>query len=213
MAELAKEAGIEEEVDLSHLGELVEDAPIVKLVNMLITQAVQDRASDIHIEPQEKDIRVRYRIDGVLHEVMRTQKSVQSGLISRLKIMADINIAERRIPQDGRVSLTVNQKPIDLRVATLPTAYGEKLVLRILYKAELTFSTALRSILRSEPNIVLIGEIRDTETAKIAMEAAMTGHLVLSTLHTNDAPTALTRLPEMGVEAFLVASAVDCVLA
>jgi type IV pilus assembly protein PilB len=293
IADLAADASDEAE-DLSALTEAVEDAPIVKLVNMLITQAVQDRASDIHIEPAEKDIRIRYRIDGVLHEVMRTQKSVQSGLISRLKIMADINIAERRIPQDGRVSMSVMGKPIDLRVATLPTVYGEKVVLRILdktaglvqlselgfsednlhryedcfrqpygcilvcgptgsgksttlystlsvindpdrniitvedpveyrlagvnqvqvnNKAGLTFAAALRSILRSDPDVVLVGEVRDKETAQIAVEAALTGHLVLTTLHTNDAPSAMTRLPEMGVETFLVASAVDCVLA
>ena len=280
--------------DLAKTRELVEDAPIVKLVNMLITQAVGERASDIHIEPQEKDVRIRYRIDGVLHEVMRSPKSIQSGVISRLKIMSDINIAERRIPQDGRVGLVVGGKAIDLRVATLPTVYGEKVVIRILdkssvllnlqdlgfsesnfarfgesyrkpygmilvtgptgsgksttlyatlniintperniitvedpveyrlpgvnqiqinSKAGLTFASALRSILRSDPDVVLIGEIRDRETAQIAVEAALTGHLVLSTLHTNDAPSAISRLLEMGIEPFLVSSAVDCVLA
>jgi len=271
-----------------------EDAPIIKLVNLLITQAVNDRASDIHIEPGEKDLRVRYRVDGVLHEVMRPPKSVQAGISSRLKIMADINIAERRIPQDGRISLVVQGKAIDIRMATLPTVYGEKIVMRILDKssvllelsdlgflpenferfqqsyrkpcgcilvtgptgsgksttlyatlnilnrpnvniitvedpveyrlpgvnqvqtnpkAGLTFASALRSILRSDPDIVLIGEIRDGETAQIAIEAALTGHLVLSTLHTNDAPSALTRLVEMGIEPFLVASSLDCILA
>jgi type IV pilus assembly protein PilB len=280
--------------DLSSVKALVEDAPIVKLVNLLITRAVQERASDIHIEPQERDIRIRNRIDGVLHEVMRSPKSIQSGVISRLKIMADINIAERRIPQDGRVGLVVGGKAVDLRVATLPTVYGEKVVIRILDKssvllnlqdlgfaeenfsrfessftkpygmilvtgptgsgksttlyatlnilnnedrnvitvedpveyrlngvnqvqinqrAGLTFASALRSILRSDPDIVLIGEIRDRETAQIAIEAALTGHLVLSTLHTNDAPSAMSRLLEMGIEPFLVSSAVDCVLA
>jgi type IV pilus assembly protein PilB len=280
--------------DLSKIKELVEDAPIVKLVNLLITRAVAERASDIHIEPQERDVRIRNRIDGVLHEVMRSPKSIQSGVISRLKIMADINIAERRVPQDGRVGLVVGGKAIDLRVATLPTVYGEKVVIRILDKssvllnlqdlgfaeenftrfetsfkkpygmilvtgptgsgksttlyatlnilnkidrniitvedpveyrlagvnqiqinqrAGLTFASALRSILRSDPDIVLIGEIRDRETAQIAVEAALTGHLVLSTLHTNDAPSAITRLIEMGIEPFLVSSAVDCVLA
>jgi type IV pilus assembly protein PilB len=273
---------------------LVEEAPIVKFVNMVITQAVQERASDIHIEPQEKDFRVRYRIDGVLHEVMRPAKSIQSGVISRLKIMSEMDIAERRAPQDGRVGLSVNDRPVDLRVATLPTVYGEKVVLRILdkssvllkledlgflesnfkrfeesftkpygmilvtgptgsgksttlyatlnilnqedkniitvedpveyrlggvnqmqvnTKAGLTFASALRSILRADPDIILIGEIRDKETAQIAVEAALTGHLVLSTLHTNDAPSAVSRLIEMGIEPFLVASAVDCVLA
>jgi len=274
--------------------ELVEEAPIVKLVNLLITQAVNERASDIHVEPHERDVRIRYRIDGVLHEVMRSPKSIQSGVISRLKIMADINIAERRIPQDGRVGLVVGGKAIDLRVATLPTVYGEKVVIRILDKssvllnlqdlgfsehnfkryessykkpygmilvtgptgsgksttlyatlniintperniitvedpveyrlagvnqiqvnprAGLTFASALRSILRSDPDVVLIGEIRDRETAQIAVEAALTGHLVLSTLHTNDAPSAISRLLEMGIEPFLVSSATDGVLA
>jgi type IV pilus assembly protein PilB len=280
--------------DLDKVEAAVEDAPIVKLVNLLITQAVNDRASDIHIEPAEKDIRIRYRIDGVLHEVMRSPKNIQNGLISRLKVMADINIAERRIPQDGRIGLVVGGKAVDLRVATLPTVYGEKVVLRILdktsvllkledlgfsdhayqryltayrkpygtilvtgptgsgksttlyatlniindvdrniitvedpveyrlsgvnqiqvnNKAGLSFSSALRSILRADPDVILIGEIRDRETALIAMEAALTGHLVLSTLHTNDAASAVSRLIEMEVEPYLVASSIDCVVA
>ena len=280
--------------DLSQVKEITEDAPIVRFVNLLITQAIQDRASDIHIEPGEKDLRVRFRIDGVLHEVMRSPKSITSGVTSRLKIMADINIAERRIPQDGRLSVTSNGKKIDLRVATLPTVWGEKIVMRILdnttammklsdlgfgdvnydiyaksfakpygmilvtgptgsgksttlyatlnivsqpevnvitvedpveyrleginqvqtnVKAGLTFAAALRSILRSDPDIVLLGEVRDHETAQIAIQAALTGHLVLTTLHTNDAPSAITRLIEMGIEPFLVGSALDCVLA
>ena len=280
--------------DLSAVKELVEDAPIVKFVNLLISQAVQDRASDIHIEPTERDLRVRYRIDGVLHEVMKSPKSIQAGVISRLKIMAEMNIAERRIPQDGRLSVSVTGKKIDLRVASLPTVWGEKIVMRILdnstallkladlgfadgnyerwsqsftkpygmmlvtgptgsgksttlyatlnivstpdknvitvedpveyripginqvqtnVKAGLTFASALRSILRSDPDIVLIGEVRDHETAQIAIEAALTGHLVLSTLHTNNAPSAITRLIEMGIEPFLVGTAIDCVLA
>jgi type IV pilus assembly protein PilB len=280
--------------DLSNVREVVEDAPIVKLVNLLISQAVADRASDIHIEPGEKDLRVRYRIDGVLHEKMRPPKNIQAGIISRLKIMADINIAERRIPQDGRVTASIGGKPVDLRVATLPTVYGEKVVMRILdkstsikslddlgflpqtrerfessftkpygtilvtgptgsgksttlyatlnilndeakniitvedpveyrlaginqvqvnNKAGMTFAAALRSILRSDPDIVLVGEIRDKETATIAVEAALTGHLVLSTLHTNDAASTPTRLVEMGVEPFLVATALDCIVA
>jgi type IV pilus assembly protein PilB len=292
---LTNEMGtVEEEEDLSNVRAAVDDAPIVKFVNLLITQAIQDRASDIHLEPTEHDLRVRYRIDGVLHETMRSPKSIQSGVISRLKIMADINIAERRIPQDGRLSVTANGRKIDLRVATLPTVWGEKVVMRILdnstakmdladlgfsdhnygvysksfvkpygmilvtgptgsgksttlyatlnvvnkpevniitvedpveyrlaginqvqvnNKAGLNFASALRSILRSDPDIVLIGEIRDHETAQIAIEASLTGHLVLSTLHTNDAPSAITRLTEMGIEPFLVGSAVDCVLA
>jgi type IV pilus assembly protein PilB len=284
----------DEEDDLSKVKEIVEDAPIVKYVNLLITQAIQDRASDIHLEPSENDLRVRFRIDGVLHEVMRSPKAIQSGVISRLKIMADINIAERRIPQDGRLSVNAHGKKVDLRVATLPTVWGEKVVMRILdnstamldlsdlgftednyerysrsftkpygmilvtgptgsgksttlyatlnivsrpevnvitvedpveyrlpginqvqtnNKAGLTFASALRSILRSDPDIVLIGEIRDHETGQIAVEAALTGHLVLSTLHTNDAPSAITRLTEMGIEPFLVGSALDAVLA
>jgi type IV pilus assembly protein PilB len=284
----------QEDEDLSNIKEVVEDAPIVKFVNLLITQAIQDRASDIHIEPTERDLRVRFRIDGVLHEIMRSPKNIQSGVTSRLKIMADINIAERRVPQDGRLSVTSNGKKIDLRVATLPTVWGEKVVMRVLdnstallrlsdlgfgdnnyerysqsftkpygmilvtgptgsgksttlyatlnivsrpeinvitvedpveyripginqvqtnVKAGLTFASALRSILRSDPDVVLIGEVRDHETAQIAIEAALTGHLVLSTLHTNDAPSAVTRLVEMGIEPFLVGSALDCVLA
>jgi type IV pilus assembly protein PilB len=287
-------SSFEAEDDLTSVREVTEDAPIVKLVNLLITQAVQDRASDIHIEPSEHDLRIRYRIDGVLHEVMRPPKNIQSGIVSRLKIMADINIAERRVPQDGRISATIGGRGIDLRVATLPTVYGEKVVMRILDKstallklddlgflpnnrerfeqayrrpygtilvtgptgsgksttlyatlnivndeaknvitvedpveyrlaginqvqvngkAGLTFAAALRSILRSDPDIVLVGEIRDRETATIAVEAALTGHLVLSTLHTNDAASTPTRLVEMGVEPFLVASALDCIVA
>ncbi|MEX2275656.1 MAG: ATPase, T2SS/T4P/T4SS family [Actinomycetota bacterium] len=273
----------------------VEDAPIVKLVTQIMTQAVADRASDVHIEPGEKDVRVRFRVDGVLHEAMqRVPKNVQNGLVSRLKVMADLNIAEKRVPQDGRIGMKVGGKKVDLRLASLPTVYGEKIVIRILdtshalirleelgfledsykrfevsfrkpygallvtgptgsgkstsmyatlnilndparniitvedpveyrlpgvnqiqvnNKAGLTFASALRSILRADPDIVLIGEIRDRETAMIAVEAALTGHLVLSSLHTNDAPSAITRLTEMGVETFLVASAVDCVVA
>src|SRR5215217_6944752 len=280
--------------DLSKVKEIVEDAPIVKFVNLLITQAIQDRASDIHLEPTDSDLRVRFRIDGVLHEVMRSPRAIQSGVISRLKIMADIDIAERRVPQDGRLSVTANGRKVDLRVATLPTVWGEKVVMRVLdnstasldlgdlgfsdgnyerfsrsftkpygmilvtgptgsgksttlyatlnivsrpevnvitvedpveyrlpginqvqvnAKAGLTFAAALRSILRSDPDVVLLGEIRDGETAHIAIEAALTGHLVLSTLHTNDAPSAVVRLTEMGIEPFLVGSALDCVLA
>jgi type IV pilus assembly protein PilB len=280
--------------DLDDLEAVTEDAPIVKFVNLLITQAVSDGVSDIHIEPGESDLRVRYRIDGVLHEVMKSPRSIQNGVISRLKIMADVDIAERRIPQDGRIGLTVNGKQIDLRVSTLPTVYGEKVVMRILDKTSvmlslddlgfldhnlkrfeeayrkpygmilvtgptgsgksttlyatlnvvnqpgvnivttedpveyrlggiaqvqvnpkvgLTFASALRSILRQDPDVILVGEMRDRETAHIGIEASLTGHLVLSTLHTNDAPSAVTRLTEMGIEPFLVGSAVDCVLA
>jgi type IV pilus assembly protein PilB len=272
----------------------VEDAPVVKLVHMLLNRAVNERASDVHIEPTERDVRIRFRVDGVLHEVMRSPKNIQGGLVSRLKVMADINIAERRLPQDGRVSLKVGSTGVDLRVATLPTVFGEKVVIRILNKesvllrldqlgfsdeaykrfeqsfrkpygailvtgptgsgksttlyatlnilnepdrniitvedpveyrlpgvnqvqvhpkAGLTFAKALRSILRADPDIILIGEIRDRETAMIAVESALTGHLVLSTLHTNDAASAITRLTEMEVETFLVASALDGVVA
>jgi type IV pilus assembly protein PilB len=270
------------------------DAPIVRFVNLLVSQAIQDHASDIHIEPAEHDLRIRYRIDGVLHEMPVAPKSIQNGVISRLKIMSDIDIAERRKPQDGRMSVRHSGRKIDLRVATLPTVWGEKVVMRILDnpnssldvrdlalldynfkayetsykkpygmilvtgptgsgksttlyttlgavarpeinvitvedpveyrmeginqvqvnpKAGLTFASALRSILRSDPDVVLIGEIRDHETAQIAIEASLTGHLVLSTLHTNDAPSAITRLTEMDIEPFLVGSALDCVVA
>jgi len=263
-------------------------------VNLLITQAIQDRASDIHIQPAEHDLRIRYRTDGVLHEMQRASKSIQNGVISRLKIMPDIDIAERRKPQDGSLSANHPRRKIDLRVATLPTVWGEKVVMRVLdnttaamdledlgirpnnyanyersftkpygmilvtgptgsgksttlyatlnqisrpevnvitvedpveyripginqvqvnVKAGLTFAAALRSILRADPDVVLLGEIRDQETAQIAIEAALTGHLVLSTLHTNDAPSAITRLIEMDIEPFLVGSAVDCVVA
>lgn len=273
---------------------LVEDAPIVKLVNMIITRAVKQRASDIHIEPQEKDLRVRYRIDGVLHEVMRSPKNIQAGLLSRFKIMAGLDIAEKRKPQDGHCSLSVSGKVFDFRVATLPTIYGERIVLRVLAKESVlldldklgflpesleryqaaftkpygailitgptgsgksttlyatlnilnkpdkniitiedpveyrlpninqvqvnpkigfTFARGLRSLLRASPDILMVGEIRDHETAEIAIEAALTGHLVFSTLHTNDAPSAISRLIEMGIEPFLVASAIDCVQA
>lgn len=285
----------EPEADLSKMGDIADDdAPIVRFVNLLVTQAITDRASDIHIEPSEKDLRVRYRIDGVLHETQRAPKQITGGVISRVKIMSDIDIAERRKPQDGRMSIVHNGRKIDLRVATLPTVWGEKIVMRILdnstasldlrdlsflesnyetyrasytkpygmllvtgptgsgksttlyatlnavskpeinvitvedpveyrlpginqvqvnVKAGLTFAGALRSILRSDPDVVLLGEIRDHETAQIAIEAALTGHLVLSTLHTNDAPSAVTRLTEMGIEPFLVGSALDCVVA
>jgi len=293
---LASEAveALEREADLSDVEAAVEDAPIVKLVQAIMNQAVTDRASDVHIEPTEKDVRVRFRVDGVLHEVMHSPKSIQGGLISRLKVMADLNIAEKRVPQDGRVSIRVGTKQLDLRLATLPTVFGEKIVIRILDKsnallklsdlgfqqhaydryeeafrkpygailvtgptgsgksttlyatlnivnsvdkhivtiedpveyrlpgvnqiqvnpkAGLTFASALRSILRADPDIILIGEIRDRETAMIAVESALTGHLVLSSLHTNDAPSAISRLTEMEVETFLVASAVDVVVA
>lgn len=288
------ESSGEEPSEPSDIRNAVDEAPIVKLVNSLMTQAVDDAASDIHFEPQAKELVVRFRIDGVLHKALSIPRRMQNGIISRLKIMAELDIAERRVPQDGRISLVVGGKPIDMRVASLPTVYGEKIVLRLLDKSNvmlrledlgfdpeslerfqhsftkpygavlvtgptgsgksttlyatlnilnspekniitvedpveyrlaginqtqvqarsgMTFAAALRSILRCDPDIVMIGEIRDRETALIAVESALTGHLVLSTLHTNDAPGALSRLTEMGVEPFLTASAVDCVLA
>ncbi|MDD3376623.1 MAG: Type II secretion system protein E [bacterium ADurb.Bin157] len=263
--------------------------PIINLVNTIIQQAINDRASDIHIEPDEELIRVRYRIDGILNELMKAPKSIQSELLSRLKIMAQMDISEKRLPQDGRIKVKVRNKSIDLRVSSLPTVFGEKIVIRILDNSRmqltldqvgfdesllglfktlssapngivlmtgptgsgktstlyaainfirngqinittvedpveylipsinqvqvrpeigLTFARTLRSILRQDPNVILIGEIRDFETAQIAIESALTGHLVFSTLHTNDAASAVTRLIEMGVEPYLVASAV-----
>ena len=291
---LASQASEQLETDDEQLESALEEAPIVKLVQAIMTQAVGDRASDVHIEPTERDVRVRFRVDGVLHDVMHSPKNIQGGLISRLKVMADLNIAEKRVPQDGRISMRVGGRTLDLRVATLPTVYGEKIVIRVLDKSQallrledlgfsddaykrfsasfskpygailvtgptgsgksttmyatlnilneedrniitvedpveyrldgvnqmqvnpkagLTFASALRSILRADPDIVLIGEIRDKETATIAIEAALTGHLVLSSLHTNDAASAISRLVEMEVETFLVASAIDCVVA
>ncbi len=267
------------------------DAPLVRYVNLLLKQAISDNASDIHVEPTEDNIRIRFRIDGVLKEMAPAPKEIQAAIISRLKIMSDMDIAERRKPQDGRLSVNSGGRKIDLRVACLPTVWGEKIVMRILdntaaqmalpdlgfspenlvkwrttyerpygmlvvsgptgsgksttlyatlhavartevnivtvedpveyripginqiqvnAKAGLTFAAALRSILRADPDIILIGEIRDYETAQIAIESALTGHLVLTTLHTNDAPSVITRLVEMGVEPFLVASALQC---
>ena len=271
-----------------------EDAPIVRAINQIIAAAVQQKASDLHIEPQEHDVRIRFRLDGVLNEVMRIPKSLAPGVTSRLKVMAELDIAEKRVPQDGRMTIRVEGRPIDLRVATVPSVWGEEVILRVLDRSSslltledlgfledtletyttafrkpygailvsgptgsgksttlystlsvvndiarkiitvedpvefrlagvsqihvnpktgLSFATALRSILRSDPDVVMVGEIRDSETARIAIDAAMTGHLVFSTLHTNDAPSAITRLIEMGVEPFLVASAIECVLA
>ena len=294
VGESADGVGAEVEESLTDIRDATEEAPIVKLVNSVIAQSVDDSASDIHFEPQAKELVVRFRIDGVLHEIMSIPRRMQSGVLSRLKIMADLDIAERRVPQDGRIGLMVGGKPIDMRVATLPTVYGEKVVMRLLDKsnvmldledlgfaekalkrfqksfskpygailvtgptgsgksttlyaalnilnsaekniitvedpveyrltginqvqvntrAGMTFAAALRSILRCDPDIVMIGEIRDRETAMIAVESALTGHLVLSTLHTNDAPGALSRLTEMGIEPFLTSSAVDAVLA
>ncbi|GAA1602971.1 GspE/PulE family protein [Actinoplanes couchii] len=271
-----------------------EDAPIVRYVNSLIEQAVMNRASDLHLEPTEDDMRVRYRIDGVLHEVDLVPRGVMAALISRIKIMSGVDITEKRVPQNGRITALIRDRTVDLRTATLPTVWGEKIVLRVLdtggidldlsklgftqhnldrfsasfskphgmvlvtgptgsgksttlyatlgkisrpevnvitvedpveyrlrginqvqvnVKAGLTFAAVLPAILRTDPDVVLIGEIRDGATANIAVEAALTGHLLLSTLHTNDAPGAVTRLTEMGIEPFLVGSSLDCVLA
>jgi type IV pilus assembly protein PilB len=269
------------------------DAPVVKLVNGIIAQAVEEKASDVHFEPQGREIRVRYRVDGMLHDVTTIPRRMVAGVISRLKIMGNLDIAEKRLPQDGRITVIVEKHPIDIRVASLPAVNGEKIVLRLLDKEKalitldqlgmqpetlaafsrsfrnaygatlvtgptgsgkttslyaalniintpeknivtiedpaeyqlsgitqiqvntrtgLTFAAGLRSIVRSDPDVIMIGEIRDKETAQIAVESALTGHLVLSTMHTNDAPSAMTRLTEMGIEPFLSASAIDCVI-
>ncbi|MGN6216019.1 MAG: GspE/PulE family protein [Solirubrobacterales bacterium] len=290
-------AGEEEEDELAEVAQMevgAEDAPVIKLVYSILGQAVGEGASDIHFEPEEQDMRVRFRIDGVLREAANVPKRMVSAVISRVKIMSELNIAEKRVPQDGRVSITVEDRRVDLRVTTLPTQKGEGATIRILdkdnaqrsldelgmdgsarerfelsfgqaygavlvtgptgsgksttlyaalqalnrvdkkiitiedpveyqieginqinvnRKAGLDFATGLRSILRADPDIVMVGEIRDGETARIAIEAALTGHMMLSTLHTNDAPGAITRLTKMGIEAFLIASSVDCVVA
>ncbi len=279
---------------LGNIQAVVDDAPIVRYVNLLVLQALNERASDIHVEPTGENLRIRYRIDGVLHDISTAPRTIASAVTTRLKVMADLNIAEHRLPQDGRLSLSVGNRPIDLRMATLPTIYGEKVVMRVLdksnvvlgfedlgfdadlmeiyqdvfnrpygtilvtgptgsgktttlyatlsalnnpekniitvedpvelrikgisqvqlnVKAGLTFAAALRSILRSDPDIVLVGEIRDRETALISIEAALTGHMVLATLHTNNAASTPMRLVEMGIEPFLVTSAITGALA
>ncbi len=284
----------EDEEDIGHLKDLASEAPIIKLVNFLITRAVESRASDIHIEPFEDELKVRYRIDGVLHDIESTPKRLQAAIVSRIKIMAKLNIAERRLPQDGRIRLQVGEKEIDLRVSTIPVLYGESVVMRILHKESITidlnllgfppqtlsafnhlikkpngiilvtgptgsgktttlygaldkinspdkkiitvedpveyqlkgvnqiqvkpqiglnFANTLRHIVRQDPDIIMIGEIRDLETAEIAIQSALTGHLVFSTLHTNDAPSAITRLLDMGVENFLLPSTIRGILA
>ena len=283
-----------EESPAEQLKAIAEEAPVIKLVNLVIAQAIRDRASDIHIEPEEKHLRVRYRIDGMLHEAFQPPKNLQAAITSRIKILAQMDIAETRVPQDGRFQVRLDNKEIDIRVSTLPTVHGENIVMRILDKSSLrfgleelgflpdtlekvkqmlsssygiilvtgptgsgktttlysalqsintidkniitiedpveyrlplvrqsqvnpkagmTFAAGLRSILRQDPDVVMVGEIRDSETAQIAVQAALTGHLVLSTLHTNDAPGAITRLTEMGVEPFLTASATIGVIA
>jgi type IV pilus assembly protein PilB len=289
--------GEEEEDELAEVSDMqigAEDAPVIKLVYSILGQAVGEGASDVHFEPGEEEMRVRFRIDGVLREAAHVPKRMVNAVVSRVKIMSDLNIAEKRVPQDGRVSVTVEERRVDLRVTTLPTQRGEGATIRILdksnaqrslddlgmdgsgrevfetavrqaygavlvtgptgsgksttlyaalqemnqvekniitiedpveyqlgginqinvnRKAGLDFATGLRSILRADPDIVMVGEIRDAETARISIEAALTGHMMLSTLHTNDAPGAITRLTKMGIEAFLTASAVDCVVA
>ena len=282
-------------IDLSDLAKSAEDAPVVRLVNLILVDAVKKDASDIHIEPYEKDFRVRYRIDGVLYEVMRPPMKLKAALTSRTKIMAKLDIAERRLPQDGRIKLRLGKdREMDYRVSVLPTLFGEKIVLRLLDKSNLqldmtklgfepgplkdfkqqihlpygmclvtgptgsgktttlysalaelnktsenistaedpvefnlaginqcqmqdsiglNFAAALRSFLRQDPDIIMVGEIRDFETAEIAVKAALTGHMVLSTLHTNDAPSTISRLLNMGVEPFLVTASVNLVLA
>jgi general secretion pathway protein E len=281
--------------DIEQLKDLASEAPVIRLMNLLISKAIESRASDIHIEPFEKDLKVRYRIDGILHDVESPPKKLKAALISRVKIMSKLNIAERRLPQDGRIKLKVLGKDVDLRVSTLPTLYGESVVMRILDKSNtslydirklgfpedslrefealirrphgiflvtgptgsgktttlysalsainlpdkkiitiedpieyqmdgvnqihvntqigLTFGSGLRHIVRQDPDVIMVGEIRDLETAEIAIRAALTGHLVFSTLHTNDAPSAITRLIDMGAEDYLIASSLIGVLA
>jgi general secretion pathway protein E len=300
-------AQVIEELDAQALGHLVHElqeprdllehdseAPIIQLVNLILSQAVYDRASDIHIEPFERSLVVRYRVDGVLHEVLSPPKALQARILSRLKVMADLNIAETRLPQDGRISVRVRDHDIDIRVSVVPTTFGERMVLRLLDKSaavfaladigfppsllpvynrlirqahgiilvtgptgsgksttlyatlqriktpelniitvedpveyqlqgvgqiqvnpkiDLTFANGLRSILRQDPDVIMVGEIRDRETAEIAIQASLTGHLVFSTLHTNDAASAVTRLIDMGIEPFLIASSMLAMLA
>jgi type IV pilus assembly protein PilB len=284
----------EEGGEVVALHETTEDGPVIKLVNQVVAQAIERGASDIHLAPDGKELRVRFRVDGVLQDITTVQRRMAAGVISRIKIMSELNIAEKRLPQDGRVGLVVDGRHIDLRVVTLPSVHGEGVVMRVLDKENvvveldklgmadaererfekacrethgavlvtgptgsgksttlyaalqllntpekniitvedpveyemagltqvqvsakvgLSFAAGLRAMVRADPDIIMVGEIRDRETAQIAVESALTGHLVLSTLHTNDAPSAITRLVEMGVEPFLVASALDCVVA
>jgi general secretion pathway protein E len=283
--------------EIEEIGDLLDDtsdAPIIKLVNLILSQAVKSRASDIHIEPYQGKLKVRHRVDGILYDMLTPPKHIQSTLVSRIKIMAKLNIAEKRLPQDGRMEIRIADKNVDIRVSTLPTAFGERVVLRLLDKASvllklsdlglpeerlklindlirlphgiilvtgptgsgktttlyaaltminntdiniitiedpveyqiegigqiqvipkigLTFAKGLRSIVRQDPDVILVGEIRDLETAEIAIQSALTGHLVFSTLHTNDSASAVTRLIDMGIEPFLVSSSVVAILA
>ncbi|HZG50026.1 MAG TPA: ATPase, T2SS/T4P/T4SS family [Thermoleophilaceae bacterium] len=290
----AVEQGEEELADVTEIRESADDAPVIKLVHSIIAQAVDEGASDIHFEPEGREMRVRFRVDGVLREITHIPHRMVAGTVSRVKIMADLDIAERRVPQDGRVSLTVEGHAIDTRVVSMPRVDGEGIVMRILdksqaligldrlgmsevsvelfekgfrraygavlvtgptgsgksttlyaalneinqperniltiedpveyqlagvnqlqvnLKAGMTFAGGLRAMLRADPDVIMVGEIRDADTAKIAIESALTGHLVLSTLHTNDAPSAITRLTEMGIEPFLSASAIVAIVA
>ena len=290
----AVQEGEDELADVTEIRESAEDGPVIKLVNSIIAQAVEEGASDIHFEPEGREMRVRFRVDGVLRQTTTIPRRMTAGVVSRVKIMASLDIAEKRVPQDGRVSLTVEGHAIDTRIVTMPRVDGEGIVMRILdksqaligldslgmskssedlfedafrraygavlvtgptgsgksttlyaalneinepgrniitiedpveyrlaginqlqvnLKAGLTFAGGLRSMLRADPDVIMVGEIRDAETAKIAIESALTGHLVLSTLHTNDAPSAITRLTEMGIEPFLSASAIVAVVA
>ncbi|HEY3829951.1 MAG TPA: ATPase, T2SS/T4P/T4SS family [Solirubrobacteraceae bacterium] len=288
------EGSSEQQAEVVDLHETADDAPVIKLVNQIVAQAVELHASDVHLAPDGKETRVRFRVDGVLQDITTVPRRMAAGVVSRVKIMSELDISERRLPQDGRVGLTVDGRHVDLRVVTLPSVHGESIVMRILdkdsvvmnleklgieqvererfeeafhqahgavlvtgptgsgksttlyaalqelntpekniitvedpveyqvegitqvqvsAKAGLTFATGLRAMVRADPDVIMVGEIRDHETAQIAIESALTGHLVLSTLHTNDAPSAISRLIEMGIEPFLVASALDCVLA
>ncbi len=283
--------------EIEEVGDLLDDtsdSPVIRLVNFMFSQAVRDGASDIHIEPYQNSLKIRQRLDGILYDMFSPPKHVQSTLVSRVKIMAKLDIAEKRLPQDGRIELKVGNKEIDVRVSTLPTVFGERVVLRLLDKTsvlislsdlgmpadrlaefskeikaangivlvtgptgsgktttlyaaltsinntdiniitvedpieyrisgigqvqvnpkiDLTFAAGLRSIVRQDPDVILVGEIRDSETAEIAIQSALTGHLVFSTLHTNDAPSAITRLRDMGIEPFLIASSINAILA
>lgn len=283
--------------EIEETGDLLDDtsdAPVIRLVNLMFAQAVRDNASDIHIEPYQNSLKIRQRLDGILYDMLTPPKHVQSALVSRIKIMAKLNIAEKRLPQDGRIELRIANREIDVRVSTLPTAFGERVVLRLLDKSSilislkdlgmpedrleqfskeiraangiilvtgptgsgktttlyaalttinstdvniitvedpieyrisgigqvqvnpkinLTFASGLRSIVRQDPDVILVGEIRDTETAEIAVQSALTGHLVFSTLHTNDSASAVTRLRDMGIEPFLISSSVNAILA
>ncbi|MGA8925707.1 MAG: ATPase, T2SS/T4P/T4SS family [Solirubrobacterales bacterium] len=294
IAEDDEESLEEGPAEITDLRASAQDGPVIKLVNSIFGQAVAEKASDIHFEPADDDMRIRFRVDGVLQETARVPKRMVAGVISRIKIMSELDIAEKRVPQDGRVGVMVEDRRIDLRVTTLPTQTGEGASIRILdeadalrtlddlgmdaeprqrfensfrkpygavlvtgptgagksttlyaalqdlnnvdkhivtiedpveyrlpgvnqigvhRKAGLTFATGLRSVLRADPDVIMVGEIRDSETARIGIEAALTGHMVLTTLHTNDAPGAITRLQEMGIESFLTSSAIECVVA